>query len=148
MVAMFILVILSQARIICQTSRCSLAAAEKADVEAGGLQTWDELYHSYLRYNGCDDGDIAEGYTDSVGRLLTHHWNTLSRTFPLFASDGGYYKFVLRHIDPGLGIEDLTEIRANAVHSCPTAGGEYCVQIRKAAEKALRYIRTLLPPNK
>ena len=135
--AMFILITLSQTGIVSQTIHCSHADAEKADYKAGRLQTWDKLHHSYLHYSGCDDGSIWEGYSDSVVRLLAHHWNTLPQAFPLFASNPGFYKFVLKHIDATTVDDDLKMIRANAIRSCPKGGNDYCVQIRKAAEKAL-----------
>jgi hypothetical protein len=135
---MFILVILSQTGMVSQTISCSHADAEKADYEASRLQAWDKLYHSYLHYSGCDDGSIWEGYSDSVVRLLAYHWNTLPQAIPLFASDAGFHRFALKHIDSTTKDEYLRMIRANAIHSCPTGGNEYCVQIRKAAENALR----------
>lgn len=143
--AMFILIILSQTGIFSQTIHCSHADAEKADYEAGRVQTWDKLYHSYLHYSGCDDGSIWEGYSDSVVRLLAHHWNTLPQAFPLFASDAGFYKFVLKHIDSTTKYDDLKMIRANTIRSCPTGGNEYCIQVRKAAKNALREVELRLP---
>jgi len=134
----FMLIILCQTRIVSQSIHCSHADAEKADYEASRLHAWDKLYHSYLRYSGCDDGSIWEGYSDSVVRLLAHHWDALPQAFPLFASDAGFHKFVLKHIDPTTASDDLKMIRADAIHSCPAGSNEYCVQIRKAAENALR----------
>ena len=145
---LFILTILSHSRITSQTIHCSHADAEKADYEASRVRTWDKLYHSHLHYSGCDDGSIWEGYSDSTVRMLAYHWDTLPQAFPLFASDAGFYKFVLKHIDPTTKYDDLKMVRANAIHSCPTGGNDYCVQIRKAAENALREIRTVLPPPK
>jgi|ERR1035438_736225 hypothetical protein len=143
--AIFILIILPQTRIVSQAIHCSYADSEKAFYEAGRLQAWDKLYHSYLHYSGCDDGSIAEGYSDSVVRILAHHWNTLPQAFPLFASNAGFYKFVLIHIDATTEDDDLEMIRSNAIRSCPTGGNEYCVQIRKAAINALRENGTMFP---
>ena len=139
-VAMFILIVPFPTKVVGQTVHCSHADAERADYEASRLQTWDKLYHSYLRYSGCDDGSIAEGYSASVGRLLGHHWNTLPQAFPLFARDDGFRKFVLKHIDATLTDDDLKAIRTDAINRCPKGGHDYCVRIRKAAENALRDI--------
>jgi hypothetical protein len=143
----FILIILLQTGIVSQT-RCSNADAEKADYEASRARTWDKLYHSYLHYSGCDDGSIGEGYSDSVVRLLAYHWDTLPQAFPLFAGDAGFHKFALKHIDSTTKYKDLKMVRAKAIHSCPTGGNEYCVQIRKAAETALRENGVVFPPMK
>jgi hypothetical protein len=137
-VAVLLLIIPCQTGIFSQTVHCSPAAAERADYEASRVRTWDELYHSYLHYSDCDDGSIGEGYSDSVVRLLAHHWDALPQTLPLFARNAGFYKFVLKHIDPTTANDDLKMISANAIHSCPTGGNEYCTQIRKATENALR----------
>lgn len=137
-VSMFILVISLQTGIVSQTIHCSNADAEKADYEASRARTWDKLYHSYLHYSGCDDGSIGEGYSDSVVGLLAYHWDTLPQAFPLFSSDAGFHKFALKHIDSTTKYRDLKMVRAKAIHSCPAGGSEYCVQIRKAAENALR----------
>lgn len=137
-VAAFALIISCQAKVVSQTAHCSHAEAESADYEASRLQTWDKLYHSYLRYSGCDDGSIGEGYSVSVARLLAHQWNMLPQAFPLFAGDAEFHRFVLKHINATLADNDLKTIRVNAVHSCPTGGDKYCVQIRRAADNALR----------
>lgn len=125
-----------------QTAHCSDAAAEAADYEASRQNNWDKLYLSYLRYSGCDDGSVAEGYSVSVARLLAHHWDTLPQSFPLFAGHIGFFKFVIRHINATIVDDDLKLIRANAARSCPRGGNEYCVQIAKAGEKALRDVGT------
>ncbi len=146
--AIFMLIILTQTGIVSQTIRCSHADAEKADYEASRVRTWDKLYHSYLHYSGCDDGSIGEGYSDSVVRLLARHWDTLPQALPLFANNAGFYKFALKHIDSTTVDDDLKMIRKNAIHSCPTGGSDYCVQIRKAAENALREDGIVLPTEK
>lgn len=137
-VAAFILIIPCRAKAINQTVQCPHADAERADYEASRLHTWDQLYHSYRRYSGCDDGSIGEGYSVSVARLLAHQWNVLPQAFLLFAGDAEFYKFVLKHINATWLDDDLKSIRADAIHSCPRGGDRYCVQIRKTAENALR----------
>lgn len=136
-VALFVLVIPCWIGVMGQTIHCTRADAEKADYEASRLRTWDKLYQSYLRYSGCDDGSIGEGYSDSVVRLLAHHWEALPQALPLFAGNTGFYRFVLKHVDPTTANDDLMLIRTDTIHSCPTGGDEICVQIRKAAENAL-----------
>jgi hypothetical protein len=146
-VTIFILIIPFQTKVVGQTVHCSKADAERADYEAGRLRTWNKLYHSYLRYSGCDDGSIAEGYSDSIVQILAHHWTTFPQALPLFSSDIGFYKFVLKHIDPTAEPDDLKLIRVNTIRSCPPGANEYCTEIRKAAGKALSEIRIVPPPK-
>jgi hypothetical protein len=144
-IALFVLAIPCWTGVIGQTIHCTHADAEKADFEASRLRTWDKLYQSYLRYSGCDDGSIWEGYSDSVVQLLAHHWEVLSQALVLFAADAGFYKFVLKHVDPTTKTEDLKMIHVHASHSCPIGGEEYCVQIGKAADKSLRVYGIVFP---
>jgi hypothetical protein len=45
---------------------CTRADAQKAEAEAERLETRSAVYLSFTRYAGCDDGAIAEGYSDLV----------------------------------------------------------------------------------
>lgn len=119
----------------CQKPGCTTAQEIKAGNEADSLRTWDALYRSYHRFASCDDGAIAEGYSDSVGRLLAEHWDTLSRFSQLSRQDVGFRRFVRRHIDDA----DFVKIRDNALRRCPSGSARECKDIRNAAEKAIEY---------
>ena len=41
-----------------------------AEEIAARLTRWTDIHSAYLRFQHCDDGAIAEGFTDSVVRLL------------------------------------------------------------------------------
>ncbi len=120
-----------------QRQSCSTAESNKADREAGRLRTWDALYRSYNRFAHCDDGSIAEGYSDSVGRILVEQWETLPRLV-ILANNGGFHKFVLRHVDATLDTRELEKIRTNAVHRCPAGKEDLCEQLVRAADEALK----------
>jgi hypothetical protein len=121
-----------------QRPGCGTAESEKADLEASRLSTWDALFHSYKRFSACDDGSIAEGYSESVGRILTDRWETLPRLAVISAANKGFQKFVLRHVDATLDSRDLKRIRANASHRCTAGEESLCEQLATAANKALK----------
>ena len=122
-----------------QSHACSAADSEQADKEASKLQTWDSLHHSYNRFvPRCDDGSIAEGYSESVRRLFIDHWEKVGRFANLSADDQGFEKFVLRHVDATIDIRDLKQIKRNATHNCPIGQTNLCRQIILAADRALR----------
>lgn len=146
-VGVVIVIVSLRAGIFGQSPHCSSADAQIAAYEAGGLRTWDKLYHWYHTYSGCDDASIGESYCDSVIQILAYHWNTFPRALPLFSSDTGFFRFVLKHIDETAEPDDLKAIRVHTLHSCPPEGSEYCTEIRKAAGKALSSIRIVAPPK-
>jgi hypothetical protein len=144
-ITIFLLTIPCWTGVIGQTIHCTHADAEKADYEASRLRSWDKLYQSYLRYSGCDDGSIGEGYSDSVSQLLARHWDSFAQALPFLRSNAEFYKFILRHIDQTIANDDLKVIRANAIHFCPTGGNEECRQISNAAEHVLRLDGIVFP---
>jgi hypothetical protein len=105
--------------------------------EADRLRTWNALHQSYKRYAACDDGAIAEGYSESVGSILSNHWETLPRLASLSNSDHSFKKFVLRHLDATLDTAQLKKIRVSAIHHCAAEQQPLCEQIKNAAEKEL-----------
>jgi hypothetical protein len=56
---------------------CTNAEARLALDAAVTLRSWGALYRSYRKFGQCDDGAIAEGYSESVARILFDHWNSL-----------------------------------------------------------------------
>ena len=113
---------------------CSDTEAQRAESEAVMLRSWDDLYESYKRYKHCDDGAIAEGYSEAVARILVDHWNTLSRLADITHKDTDFRRFVLKHIDETLNLEDVKNIRANAEKRCPSGLRDLCRDIRKQAQ--------------
>lgn len=117
---------------------CTSGESEKADMEAGRVRTWDALYRSYTRFGHCDDGSIAEGYSDSVGRILSENWKTLPRLAVLSANSTGFRKFVLRHVDATVDTPELKKIRTSAIRHCTPGNQELCEQLVAAATAALK----------
>jgi len=95
------------------------------------ISTIARLCKSYTRYRQCDDAAIAEGSSESVGRILVDHWNTQPRLAYLARRNRDFRCFVLGHIDETLNLEDVNKIRANAESRCPTGLRDLCRDIRE-----------------
>ena len=117
---------------------CTPAEAKGAEAEAETLRTWDELHRSFRPYSQCDDGVIAEGYSESVIRLLVDHWNTLNRLISAGSGDSSFLRFVIRHVDPTASGDDLKKIKLLAKTQCPEASGAICDKFEKRAHSALQ----------
>src|SRR5438128_11983717 len=96
------LAVLALALCVCnglaQQSACTDREARRAETEADSLRSWDDLYRSYKLYRECDDAAIAEGYSESVARILVDHWSTLSRLAHLASRDAAFRRCVIKHV--------------------------------------------------
>jgi hypothetical protein len=102
------------------------------------LNSWDELYKSFGLFKSCDDGAYAEGYSESVARILVDRWPTLPRLSSLGTRDSAFLKFVLKHVDGTLNGDEIATIRSNARKRCPRGLRSLCADLEKQASAALK----------
>lgn len=126
---------------------CDDAMGERAENEVDYLKTWDQIYDSFKRYSACDDGAIAEGYSDAVVRMLADRWNQLSTLQTLVDRDKRFGEFVFKHIDATTDDHDLDRVVANADRHCPEGDGELCSTIRRHAVAARSEQDKIYPPK-
>lgn len=115
---------------------CDNAMASRAEDEVDYLKTWEQIYDSFKRYSACDDGAIAEGYSDAVVKVLAHRWDQLPKLRTLVDRDSRFREFVFMHIDATTGEGDLDRVVANASRHCPQGDGQLCSTIRQRAVAA------------
>ncbi len=132
-----------------ETRGCSEGLAKQADSEIAALKTWEEIYESFRNYSACDEGVIAEGYSNAVVRMLADRWMQLSGFQTLASRDSGFREFVFRHIDATVDRDDLTEVITNASDHCPRRYKTLCDRIRRRAASARSEIDSVIqPPTK
>jgi len=120
-----------------QDSGCTDAQAARAETAIESVRTWDALYKSYKLYEQCDDGAVAEAYSESVARILVDHWSTLPRLAQLAKKNDDFWQFVLDHIDSSDDPGDLRTIKLRAERRCPAGLRSTCRELKKAADSAL-----------
>lgn len=120
-----------------QSQNCTTDQERAAETEAETLRDWAALHQSFLRFKQCDDGSIAEGYSESVARIVVDHWQTLPKLASLTRTDRPFLSFVLKHIDATLNPDDLKRIQENASSRCPAGLASLCSAIGKHAISAL-----------
>ena len=121
-----------------QERPCRQSENRQSESEADRLRTWDALYRSYRLYARCNNASAAEGYSESVARILVDHWQTLPRLSDLARKDKRFRDFVLGHVDATLDMGDVKKIRTNAMQHCLPTLHNLCEDLRKEAESALR----------
>jgi hypothetical protein len=107
---------------------CTETEAKEAQKEADQLSDWDSVYRSFKRFAHCDEGGIAEAYSDSVGRLLARDWKHLN-AFVRLTSDQGFEEFVIRHIDETMSEDEAALVINNARLHCPPGAKRLCRSI-------------------
>ncbi len=112
---------------------CSSADAQAAEQSSATLDSWQSIYAAHKRFGHCDDGAIAQGFTESVVHLLATRWSSLAEAQRLFAKDPSFQQFVVRHIDASADSAELGQIAALAKQQCPVSDRLLCNQILKAA---------------
>jgi hypothetical protein len=112
---------------------CTSEEANAAENETDHLRDWASVHPSYVHFSHCDDGSIAEGYSDAVGKLLAEHWDQFSRLAQLVSNDKEFGRFVIKHIDHTLPNDVLLKISKSARSRCPVGREKYCAEIAHAA---------------
>ncbi len=103
----------------------------------GLSESWQALHEHYERYRSCDDGAIAEGYSDAVVRLLANQWERLGDLEKLAQQDPEFERWVLRHIDATTSTEALERAWRNAHDACPRSRRDACFPMVAAIREAL-----------
>ena len=93
--------------------KCTNAAAIEAEQEADSLSDWHHIFRSFRRFSQCDDGAIAEGYSEST-KLLSNDWKSLNQLVVLTNQSRSFRRFVLKHIDDTVPSDTLAKIARNA----------------------------------
>lgn len=122
---------------------CSRDEERQALDEYEKLKTWADIFRSFKRYGHCDDGAIAEGYSDKVVHLLATNWKTFSALDGLAKKDSAFRKFIIRHIDTTADTQELRSAQQNAHRRCPVAGKELCRVIERQISRQLRLMQSL-----
>ncbi|TWB41089.1 hypothetical protein [Nitrospirillum pindoramense] len=115
---------------------CTPKDAEKADEMVDQMNSWAKVYDAYAKYGHCDDGEIAEGNSEAVARLLVDHWKTLPQLGTLIQRHAQLKDFVLRHVDATLDTRDLDRIKTLSTSSCPAGLDSLCQDLSMAATKS------------
>lgn len=117
-------------------AECYSESSQAAQSIADQAQSWQDVYSAFARFGVCDDGAIAEGFSDSIARLLAHHWDTITSLSRLAAAHPKFRRFVLRHIDSLMSPEQARAIADNARRHCPVASHALCLAITVRIDEA------------
>lgn len=105
-------------------------------VDARG--NWPSLRDHQKEFVACDDGELGEGYSDAVVKLLSRNWDQFGQFVDIARDDVAFQKWVVKHIDASASGADLRMIVRNTSGCGHEQGAEkICNIIGKSAEDAL-----------
>ena len=82
-----------------EAKECTSAEARAAEAGIDSLKSWSSIYVAFEQYGQCDDGAIAEGWTEAVVHTLASNWDTLIQASQYAEKDDGFRRFLLKHND-------------------------------------------------
>lgn len=135
------------ANALADTRVCAKEEALAAETVAATAQSWGQLHQQFARYHYCDDGAIAEGFSESVTVLLSRHWQDVRELETIFRTDSAFRKFVIWHIDETVPAERLKRIAGNAKKRCPRSLKGLCHDIEAAAKKSAQAVMNASHPE-
>lgn len=119
--------------------QCTIAEQQRIADELPRLKNWSNVYESFKAYvPRCDDGWMAEGYTDVVVKMLAHRWAAVAELAQLVRRDSAFHSFVIRHVDASADPGDLQKVLTNATRRCPRDLLGLCGSLAAAAQAALK----------
>jgi len=131
---------------VAEEGSCTKAEAMEAESSVSRLTNWEDVYKSFKKFRFCDDGAIADGYSDVVVRLLSNQWSQLKALIKLSSSDKEFFVFVVKHIDATADKSDVENIIVNSGTKCPESAKTVCSKIEKSAREALIEIQKYSKP--
>ena len=115
---------------------CSAQEAQDAEVASVTPKTWKDFHAIFVRFGHCDDGAIAEGFSDSVGRLLAGKGGRLRELSALCAQDRSFQRFTVNHADETLSDDVIVEALMNVRKGCPPGRDDLCRDLEFKLEQS------------
>lgn len=110
---------------------CSKADAANAQKAIDSVVTWPQLHKAWADYRQCDQGEIADLYTDALLRL-TVSWKNVDAFSTAVQKDPQYKAFVYQHLNSPAAKDDVASINSRARASCPAGHDAFCAELADA----------------
>jgi hypothetical protein len=135
----FVALVLIVSTPIAVAKTCSLTDSINAEKATDNLKSWADIYDAFVRHTPqCDDGGVAEGFSDRIVHLLASNWDALPKLNSLTKKDALFKPFILKHIDATADTNELRLIVKKSNSECMVKYQRLCFQIGKAAAAAVK----------
>ncbi len=111
------------------TGACSRAISTQAETAIDDVDNWQELFDHFRAFGRCDDGALAEAYSDRVASFLATKWASIGTLNRLVRRSSAFRVFVLRHVNSLMTPDQAQTISENAKNKCPNAARALCADL-------------------
>src|SRR3954453_12637619 len=119
---------------------CSTAMYKRADASlVSAAVDWVSLMRHQKTFVSCDDGALAEGYSDAVVTRLAHRWDQFDAFVRLSARNPAFRRWAIQHIDASASTDDLMRVVGNAGRFTGNPKAKaLCREIARAGRNAVK----------
>jgi hypothetical protein len=119
---------------------CSIKMYNRADASLrSAAGSWRSLMNHEKAFASCDDGALAEGYSDAVVGLLANRWGQFDVFVSVSERNSAFRRWAIRHIDATASSDDLMKVVRNAAGCTGSANTRVvCGEVERAARDALK----------
>lgn len=122
-------VVLTAAVAHAQTNHCTQLDGYAAEKVASYINSWKDMSYAFKEFSQCDDGSVAEGFSEADARLMADNWVNLLEGLTFLRTDSVFEHFVIRHLDETVDNADLVKIDQLARAACPVAAKNFCAEV-------------------
>ncbi|HEY4999236.1 MAG TPA: hypothetical protein VII36_08840 [Usitatibacter sp.] len=115
---------------------CTKADATKGAKAIDRINTWGDLYKAWQDYGHCDTGDVADGFTDSLLRLMVD-WKAVDTLAAPMQKDAQFKAWVLARLQAA-SKEDRDAVYSRVKASCPKGLDSLCAELADAVRPAAK----------
>lgn len=129
MIVLSLLICIAGRAFAVETRTCTTKDSIEAEEQDSNLKNWDGMYKSYKRFKQCDDGAVAELYSDAIAKLLTEDWKSIGELDRLISKDKNFGVFVIHHVDELMTFDQAQKMYENVRSRCPETVKKLCKRI-------------------
>ena len=108
---------------------CTKADASAAEKSIDKVLTWPALSKAWRDYRHCDEGPVADQFTEALLRLMVGNWKTVEGLSNLMKGDAEFREFVVAHLKSPAAASDVDDVYSLAKASCPKGQEAFCIEI-------------------
>ena len=125
---------------------CSIDLEMRADASlAQASASWRALLKHQRTFVLCDDGYLAEGYSNAVVALFAHQWDQFADFVVLSERHPAFGRWAIRHVDATATDDELTRVMRNAKNCVGNVTTKsVCAAVGQGAADALAEQKLLL----
>ena len=112
---------------------CTIEQAVEIEEKASTLKTWDQVFNAWRLFNQCDDGAIAEGFSESITLILSTNWTEKGHLMELIEQKPNFEKFIIMHIDETVPSDRLSKLGHTAKMQCTDSTHDFCMKVLEKA---------------